>query len=753
MQGEVYIPDGGWGWVIVACSFLIHMFVVGTLYALSVLYVAWLAHFDNGKGLTSWIISLAVAVMFGIGPVPGALARRWDNRTVVILGGLVMASGFLFSYFAMNVYFLVVTIGIIAGTGAGCCYLPSVSMVAMYFTSKRSVAMGIAASGLGAGAFFMAPFINWLVDFYGWRGCMLILSGISLNMCVLGSLMRPLNKAPRCRNCRWEVDEVDLISDNFSSTASRKSVTVGDCGSVADACASECEHEMCSGVVDVSESGGGGFMAGCRRPRTCVYSSLPKYEMDSGVSPVAYFPAHPAVISQHDGKHSRGHSPESGVKHSNEHSRHDKPDLNSDNLSCNLSAPDAASDVPLLGIRSRQMSPESERRSFGSQPDQFSQSNSSHLCNDSFTSPKNTLTSQSSHDTKGNHAFLQNRAVESLKVLESRVRRGSIDATTSSIKFDSNISKQKPYASQMELRDKNSIIFSSPGPNPEPAIVSSFNDLQVMLTGNIGSLMFLDKAFSPSMTSMCASKPSVLVGSHRMDQGSEAISDDGLDGPKNTWWRKFKAPMLTYIRLLQNGTFLVFSISNFFTNLSFFMPVLYMVDRAQDSGIQKGDAAMLVSVYGAGNIFGKLFFGWLADRGLVDRLFYYIACLTVCGVSTSLSPLCGSNHVLHSSYAFVFGCFIGAYVTLVPIVTVDLMGLSVVGESFGLLLCFMGVATAFGSPVAGWIFDATGSYTISFILHGLFIVFSALMLLPLLVMKRRQRDGAAVPVVEVEETT
>lgn len=43
----------------------------------------------------------------------------------------------------------------------------------------------------------------------------------------------------------------------------------------------------------------------------------------------------------------------------------------------------------------------------------------------------------------------------------------------------------------------------------------------------------------------------------------------------------------------------------------------------------------------------------------------------------------------------------GAYATLVPIVTVDLMGVSVVGEAFGLLLSFMGIATAFGTPVAG----------------------------------------------------
>lgn len=43
--------------------------------------------------------------------------------------------------------------------------------------------------GTGIGTFIYAPFTNWLIEYYGWRGATLILGGTLLNFCVFGSLM------------------------------------------------------------------------------------------------------------------------------------------------------------------------------------------------------------------------------------------------------------------------------------------------------------------------------------------------------------------------------------------------------------------------------------------------------------------------------------------------------------------------------------------------------------------------------------
>ncbi|XP_033759355.1 LOW QUALITY PROTEIN: monocarboxylate transporter 7-like [Pecten maximus] len=179
--------------------------------------------------------------------------------------------------------------------------------------------------------------------------------------------------------------------------------------------------------------------------------------------------------------------------------------------------------------------------------------------------------------------------------------------------------------------------------------------------------------------------------------------------------------------LLKDPIFLMFVVSNFFTSIGFNMPYIYLPDRALESGISKTDAALLVSVIGIANTIGRVVFGWMADQKWVNRLMLYNTALTICGVATALSPLHNSFEFL-LCYAAVFGAFIGVYVGLTSVVLVDLLGLDKLTSSFGLLLMFQGVATLIGPPIAGWLYDATGSYDVSFQLCGSIVALSGFML-------------------------
>ena len=122
-----------------------------------------------------------------------------------------------------------------------------------------------------------------------------------------------------------------------------------------------------------------------------------------------------------------------------------------------------------------------------------------------------------------------------------------------------------------------------------------------------------------------------------------------------SWFEHLKDTML----LLKNPYFAVFAISNFLTYLTFLMPPVYMADRAIENGVEKAEAALALSMYGAGNLFGRLGFGIVADNGFLDPLTLNAICLIICGASTCLSPLCGANVILHGLYGFTFGTFIG----------------------------------------------------------------------------------------------
>lgn len=83
-----------------------------------------------------------------------------------------------------------------AGVGLSLLYLPTVVMVGYYFERRRGIAAGIACAGSGFGLLTLAPLSAWLVSQYTWKGCLTVLSGVSLNCLVWGALMRPLPAAP-----------------------------------------------------------------------------------------------------------------------------------------------------------------------------------------------------------------------------------------------------------------------------------------------------------------------------------------------------------------------------------------------------------------------------------------------------------------------------------------------------------------------------------------------------------------------------
>jgi hypothetical protein len=81
---------------------------------------------------------------------------------------------------------------LVSGFGFGLIYLPSIVSVGYYFERKRAVATGIAVAGSGVGTFIFAPFSKYLLDIYDWKNALWIMSGIVLNGLVFGALMRPL---------------------------------------------------------------------------------------------------------------------------------------------------------------------------------------------------------------------------------------------------------------------------------------------------------------------------------------------------------------------------------------------------------------------------------------------------------------------------------------------------------------------------------------------------------------------------------
>ncbi|XP_026487308.1 monocarboxylate transporter 12 [Vanessa tameamea] len=190
-------PDGGWGWMVVFASFMIHIVTDGMTYSFGVFYAEFLTYFNEGKGKTAWIVSILVGVTLSSGPISSSFVNRWGCRSVTVAGALLSAACVTLSAFANNVTTLIFTVGIGAGVGFGLIYLPAIVSVTVWFERYRSLATGIAVCGSGLGTFLFAPITSALISNYGWRGAMALIGAFILNCIPLGLLFRPVPERPR----------------------------------------------------------------------------------------------------------------------------------------------------------------------------------------------------------------------------------------------------------------------------------------------------------------------------------------------------------------------------------------------------------------------------------------------------------------------------------------------------------------------------------------------------------------------------
>jgi len=181
-------PNGGYGWVVVAASFVIHLLVLGNIYSFGVLFPIYIDVFHQPQGSVAWVGSISAGLMTGLGSYSGAWADRYGNSRIIFLGGIFVSTGFLLASFSTELWHLYITQGFIAGIGYSLAFISGVSVVGQWFTTNRGLAVGIAVAGSGLGQFVLSLVTGILVNEYKWRVTLRILALIDiigLTLCAL----------------------------------------------------------------------------------------------------------------------------------------------------------------------------------------------------------------------------------------------------------------------------------------------------------------------------------------------------------------------------------------------------------------------------------------------------------------------------------------------------------------------------------------------------------------------------------------
>jgi MFS family permease len=184
--------DGGAAWRVVAVAFTAMFTTFGIAYSFGAFLLPVSDELGAGRGATAAVFSLTTLAFFGLGGLSGPAVDRVGPRPVVLVGAVALGLGLLLTSRATSLWQAYLGHGLGVGLAVACCYVPLVAVVGGWFERRRTVAVGVAVSGIGLGTLVGAPAAAALIEAVGWRQAYLVLGGVGvLVLLVCAALVRP----------------------------------------------------------------------------------------------------------------------------------------------------------------------------------------------------------------------------------------------------------------------------------------------------------------------------------------------------------------------------------------------------------------------------------------------------------------------------------------------------------------------------------------------------------------------------------
>src|SRR5438128_3362054 len=188
-------------WMVVGAVWVTLAIASGLYFSFPVFFVALLEEFGWSRGATAAAFSISSVVQGALSPMIGILVDRLGPRRVMLGGACLLGAACVLSSRIGSLWSLYLIVGVLAATGlCAVSWVPSGTLIARWFTERRSSMLGLAFSGMGAGVLVMGPLAQWLITGHGWRAGYVVLgvgtAGVPVPLIWFGVREAPIVTAP-----------------------------------------------------------------------------------------------------------------------------------------------------------------------------------------------------------------------------------------------------------------------------------------------------------------------------------------------------------------------------------------------------------------------------------------------------------------------------------------------------------------------------------------------------------------------------
>lgn len=753
------IPDGGYGWVIVFASLMVSLIADGISFSFGLVYTELLDYFQEGTTKTAWIGSLFMSVPLLVGPVMSNLVDKYGCQKMTMIGGLLGCTGFVLSALSNSVEMLFITFGIIAGLGLGVIYVTAVVSIAFWFESKRTFATGIGASGTGLGTFLYAPFTQWLISFYGWRGATLILGGTLLNFCVFGALMI---------DPEWLIEENKLEARSQSiQTFSNSSMCLDEIKKLIDSGARR-EELLETLVTNVNTEANQQLqdpdigIAKKYQSEVLLPTFISSNEIENvidGIRSISRRSLRPELISPESISHDDTFVP-SGFNNHNNHN-------NSSNTYYNNSISDDKT-IPISRDVDQKTDNEDENHTVKSNGEP-------QKCRIASVETLNTYEKAPSTDRDfdissmnlsiddhgrlsadsddgyttchrgGMHGsrFSLNETVFSkpyshVDAFKDDLKR-SFRGNSLNIVYENEIFQPNSQSSPMKMPNGNASEIVIPMENSMTKLKKQRAQNKQSVTIPGGNLKRNPSLrYSNYLKNMRVHRNSIhyrgaLLNTHRYRLKASSCPNIYRNSMttiakenEDVWYDDFIDIIKSIFdfSLFLEYKFAMMSLSTLFLFIWYIIPYFYITEFLRKFGYSEEASAYLISIIGIFNTVGMIGLGWIGDQKWCNVTKTYAFCLVVCGISMFCIPLATGSYTFLMTLCAVFGVTFGSSFSFTPMITSRLVDMDDFTLAYGLILLVQGIGSLIGPPLAGFIYDLTNRWDEPFFIGGVMVAMS-----------------------------